>query len=426
MNSKYIIAICFSLFMGLFTSLHVQAQADTSAKLLALKSTLTELQAVTDRAQIGIDSIAASKIEGTSNEVQRLLKEIEKILNGKVKDVNEAVQEVAKQTHQLSSSLRKTISETQRRAFLDVNTALSIMSQTLDGIPLVKVDPYAAALDPPRLRADVTNRRITIYGYFPDSKDGRTPSVIVSGKTIQLTKETGAKLSFDLPKDLILKEEEYIDIDISVPTRSGWFGLWKSEAKFSDRVYVERSYPFSCDLEVLEVNPALYEVLRAPNEFTDEARTMGGGGRPSNIRTLSASDLLIATVPGAAERYDLSSVKIQSPGAHFSGGAACSDHANWSGNIRRWNPELVEFELRAPSVGQHMHTGTRRQCAFGICVDVPYVYSHGGGGSHANIGLRPTFVVRRQGVEPFVRKASNYLPTWLSRVCEKRDQVPAK
>ena len=414
MKSKLMVLLGLAFVLCTTVTPIAHSQASSAATILALKATLTELQAVIDRAQIGLDSIAAAKIEAASNEAQRLLREIEKIRKGTVKDVNEAVQEVATQTHQLASSLRKTISQTERRAFLDVNTALANASESLDGIPLVKIAPYAAAIDPPRIRSDVSNRRVLVYGYFPDSKDGRSPEAVVGGSTVQLSRETGAKLSFDLPRDLALKEEQFVDIQSNVPTRTGWLSLWKGMESFKDRIYVERSLPLSCNVQVLEANPALDEIVRASSEFTDEARTMGGGGKPSNIRTVSSKDLLIATVPSAVDLYDITNVRIQTLGERFWGGAACSDHGNWSGKLRRWDPESVEFELSAPSVAPHMHSGMRDDCGFVSnvlgavvgqrCIQVPYTYLHGGGGSHANIGLKPTFVVRKKGVDPFVKK----------------------
>lgn len=255
------------------------AQASGISTLLALRATLSELQVVIDRTQVGLDSMSAAKLEAASNEAERLLREVDKIRRGTVKDVNEAIQEVARQTQQLTASLRKTISQTERRVFLDVNTALANVSQSLDGIPLVRVRPHVAAIEPSRLRPNATNRRIAIYGYFPDAKDGRRAEVSLAGVTIPLTREAGAKYSFDLPAGLALKEETFIDLSISVPKRSGLFGLWKSFDRFSDRIYVERLLPFTCETQIRDPNPALDQTVQASIEFTDEARTQAGGGK---------------------------------------------------------------------------------------------------------------------------------------------------
>lgn len=66
-----------------------------------------------------------------------------------------------------------------------------------------------------------------------------------------------------------------------------------------------------------------------------------------------------------------------------------------------------------------MHSRMRDDCGFVSniigavvgkrCIQVPETYLHGGGGSHANIGLKPTFVARKKGVPPFVERSPKTL-----------------
>jgi hypothetical protein len=135
-------------------------------------------------------------------------------------------------------------------------------------------------------------------------------------------------------------------------------------------------------------NPAHVVKLVAPTPYQDQARTQSGGHTPSVHRTITAKDLFIKTVPHALERYEINTARIVAIAPKFSGSAACSKHADWSGKVNRWNETLVEYELHAPSIGSHWHGSGLNS------------YMHGGGGSKANLSLVPTFRVHFKGAPP--------------------------
>ena len=57
--------------------------------------------------------------------------------------------------------------------------------------------------------------------------------------------------------------------------------------------------------------------------------------------------------------------------------------------------------MRAGKIGPHQHSGSRKEevkvAGFKVGeVDVPFFYVAGGGGSHADLDMTPTFTVRKK------------------------------
>jgi hypothetical protein len=380
----------------------------SAASLASMKVVVQELQVLLNRAIIGADHAAATKIEAASAEASRVLRLLEKFEEKVAKDANASIDEPIRAMHQLMADTRSLVRSTERRLFLDVNQLLVQSAGLLDALPLVGVEPYVAALDPVRIASEGFDRKVSVYGFFGNRNEERLPRVRFAGMEVEMKRQPGG-VFFTLPTfPQGLPEQTYVALEVLVPVRKGIFKTkgWKS---IHDRLYVERTEPYTCTLRSFVPNPDYEVMVDADVELTDWAATQGGKGRPSNHRTVSAEDLFIATVSTAMQNYVPSSARIQEPRARFWGNAACQDHAGWSGQLVRWNSDLVEFSLSAPDIGPHTHSRTRRECPwtdtpFGRvqlpCFDVPEVWVHGGGGSHANVGLKPRFLVRRAGVEP--------------------------
>lgn len=394
-----------------------------------VKLGLEELQHKLESLQIGADEVASNKIEMAANEARRLLRELEEIESGVVADGNEALDEVIRSAHKLSSDLGGTLESIESRAYVDVNATLANLNQTLDEFPTIDVQPYIAAIVPPRVDHDISDRRISLYGYFP-ADDERDVEISVNGKKVTHTRQSSGIVTIGIPTYMVLKEESYLDIDMSVPTRWGLFDFFEDTKRLNSTLYVQKKLPYTCNVEVCDTNPNYLVTVNANKVFTDMANTQSNASKPSVNREVNAEDLFVATINGATTNYIPKSAKIIKLNESFRTYGGC-EHNRPSGSIKRWNHDSVTFSLSAAGKGPHNHKGMKKDCGevsklfnSGKCGKVPYFYLDGGGGTKSIISMRPTFTVNKKNQEPTIRTSSSEM--FLGRKSSKNMSVAVK
>lgn len=376
--------------------------ATMGAQVLALKAGLSELQHTLDSLQIGTNQIATDRIHQMRVEADGLINRLDKLQQDGFKNGNDILNDVTRSTHQLSSDLRHTIKETERTVFLDLNSSLANLNNTLDGLPLVDVDAYVAAVQPMRISVNAVDRQIALYGYFPALKKGEGEvHISVLGQDIKASLGAGGKVSFNLPA-ADLQEQTYVNFVIEIDPASNFISqFWKKKQKLEERVYVEKEIPYSCKVTRLVTNPEWEVGVVANREFTARAATEGGAATPTNNGSRTAQELFTATVDNAAALYDTATVKIKDPRGRTWDGKPC-EHITPSASFT-WTPDSVSYALSAPSGGGHMHSGTRcENTLIGRVCGIPYAYLHGGGGSHANVAFNPIFTAHKLNVPQYV------------------------
>jgi hypothetical protein len=413
MNSRKwcVVAIMLLSLVGVPS---VSRAADPVTSTVAIKAALQQVQEILSKLLIGADAVLASKIEAASNEANRLLGRVAELEKQANYDANELVNEVVRPLSRLMPEIRDLVTSTERRAFLDLNISMAGLMQTIDALPLTKVDPFVAAVDPARLSPVGTDRRVVIYGWFGKPHKKYPLKARIAGKAVTLQRVPGG-YAFEIPPAVALAEEKYLPLEFDVPDVTSFIVFdWTDYATINDRIYVQKAQPYGCQYTAFLPNPDYEVVVDADQPYHVEARTQSNGGTPSNHRTVSSSDLFTATVSTSGQ-YEAASARLLDPGASQPYGAsACQEHAPWSGGLVRWNADLVEFELKAPEIGGHQHSGVKNECwevcppkvlgwqppCYKDCKDLPYLYVHGGGGSHANIDFRPRFSAVRKGATP--------------------------
>lgn len=381
--------------------------AGPAAAAAGLKVSLGELQALINKTIASVDIVTANKLEAADARIRALIPELERIERGAVTDANDALSDLTRETNQIALDIRKTISSTENSAFGQLNQSLAVLSQVLAGLPFVDIDPYVAAIEPSRVFAAGTERRLTIYGHLPgDPKDDIV--ITVGGFATRATRTKAFGLVVEIPKEVQLVETRYVPVSIKVKTPMGPFGWFSKTIEISDRVYVARAEPYQCRVRWMQNNPDYLAQIKAAAPFSDEATTQSNAARSTVNRTVTARDLFVATVASAADSYDLSTVRIKDPGASFAHYGDC-DHYRTRGRITTWNPDNVSFELYAPEVGRHLHSGWSMQRIGFIRTRLPYSYYVDAGGTKSTISLAPLFEAAKKGVQPLAETHSEQL-----------------
>ena len=146
------------------------------------------------------------------------------------------------------------------------------------------------------------------------------------------------------------------------------------------RLYVEAKNPFTFEVVTYKENPDLWATVPAPQEYVARADSSS----TSVVRTLSAVDLY-SILASDNQNYDMQTASFQAM-AHGETNSGPPCHCGCdspSSRLDHWDAGSVSFSLSAPSCGAHM-------CGlFDSC---------GGGGTNAEIHLRPTFRVKKRNV----------------------------
>jgi ElaB/YqjD/DUF883 family membrane-anchored ribosome-binding protein len=372
--------------------------ATSAAAVGGLKLTLSELQSTINKAMTNADVVTANKLEAADARIRALLPELERVEKGLATDANETVNDLTREANQIVLEVRRTISGTENSAFSQVNQSLAVTSQVLDNLPFVKIDPYIAAIEPSRIFAATTDRKLTIFGHLPGDP-AEDITVRIGDTSVAAVRTKSAGIEVEIPKDLSLVETTFVPVSVEVRTPSGPFGWFRKTTAIADRVYVAKAEPYQCTARWMQSNPEFMVEVPAASVFTDEATTQSNAARATINRTITARDIFIATVPTATDLYDLATVRIKDPRASFAHYGDC-DHYRTRHEITTWNPETVSYELYAPEVQHHAHKGWKmRRVLFGK-TKIPYLYYVSAGGTKAVIKMAPIFIAARKGVTP--------------------------
>lgn len=388
-----------------------------AANAAALYAVIDHINQVLQKTIASADVVTANKLEAAQNRAAALLPEVQKLVKEGERASNETVGNATRDAHLLVAELRRTVQSTQRSTFLELNQTLAVASQLLDSLPAVKVEPYVAAVVPSRVAPDTGDRALTIYGFLPGTP-GDQVKVQLGDATVTSARAPQGGISVELPSSLPLVEQTFIPIKVSVTRSSGLFGWFSKTTEIQDRIYVQASKPYSCTVSRMKPNPDYLVEVTADKAFSDEATTQKNAARGSINRTLSARDLFLATVSDAQDKYDLDTVRIKDPHASFAHYGDC-EHYSTRGNITGSTPELLSYELYAPEVGRHLHSGWKMQeikvggGRSGVKLGktkVPYSYYVDAGGTKSVISLMPRFRAARKGAAPLTGDGAEVSP----------------
>lgn len=372
-----------------------------AASAVALHAALNQLNHIIQKSIASVDVVSANKLEDAHGRATTLLGELDKVIGKGEAAANGVIGNATRDAHLLVADLRRTISATQRSTFLELNQTLAVVSQLLDALPAVSIDPYVAAVVPARLYPDSKDRSLSIYGFLPGAP-GEAVTVQIGGTTVPVARGPQGGLSVLVPNDQALSEQSFVPVSVSVTRPSGLFGLFPRTVQIVDRIYVGALKPYACVITRMNVNPNYLISVKADKPFSDEATTQNHAGRPTVNRTKTARDLFLETVTVDQSQYDASTVRLKDPGASFAHYGDCEHYAT-RGRITSSTPELVSFELYAPEVGRHLHSGWKLQnVGFGIKTNLPYTYYVDAGGTKSSVSMTPTFIVAKKGSSPFI------------------------
>ena len=164
---------------------------------------------------------------------------------------------------------------------------------------------------------------------------------------------------------------------VHVPTK-GW--LFRSTRDVHARLYVEAQNPFTFTVVTYRQNPDLWATVPAPQDYTARADS----GNTSVAKTLSAVDVYSVLI-GDNQNYDMQTASFEAMNhSETNSGPPCHCGCDSpSSRLDHWDAGTVSFSLFAPTCGAHM-------CSlFDSC---------GGGGTHSEIYLRPTFRIKKRNV----------------------------
>lgn len=358
--------------------------------LLASTALLSRaLKDIANSAVVPANDAAAQRIRQMGAEADKIANRLKDLEKQTTADLNDVLNDATRSLFTLMEEARKEVRHTQEQLFYDLNDTLSRVNDTLDELPTINIPPQFVAVVPATIEEGAKEKVVHLHGFFP--KDAKA-WVKVGGKDVEVTRASRGRLAFKLP-DALIEKAAVIDIALRVEVPK-WLGITSDERTWTEQIHVLQSTPFLFKVSVRVPNPERVKVIRAPQVFTDEASTQANQSRPSVIETKEAKTIFSVLVPNAGE-YDLESVEFADVRASINTYAACVDHAPATGRLTGWDKKSVSYELRAPSIGPHQHSGMRRceKRVFGkrIVWDEPYLYVHGGGGSKAVISLDVTF-----------------------------------
>jgi hypothetical protein len=378
-----ILSSCLLLVTYVVLPIHIAQAQVHAADLAGLLVVLGQLRQNLDGVINTVDAETAARINQLKIALDGVIGEVDKVIkNGFDKaqitetrlfgDINDVIERT---NHELESK--------GYLAYVGVNGTLANVATTLEGIPFVKVKPYLFATMPLRLSADATDRLVSFFGHFPDLDSAHQASVEVETtgvpkRKFTLNKYVGNQLGFQLPPEFV-KEGQFVEMLVSIPAVK--YYVWHTTEDVRARVYVEKRDAFSFEIRAYQENPALWATVPAPSEHYERADS----NRTSNAQTLTAKDLF-ATLVNDNVTYDMdSALFVAMP--HRENGSEPPCHCGCGGgsaSFSGWNANTVSFALSAPSCGYQVCS------AFDHC---------GGGGTHADMWLRPTFKVKRRGVQ---------------------------
>lgn len=394
MNNRKLSSIfTFVLVLALLPVPSAEAQvhaADLGGLLLVLGQLRQNLDGVINT----VDAETAARIKQLQTSLDGVIGEVDKVIkNG----FDRAQLTETKLFSDIADVVERTNHELENKgylAYLGVNSTLVNVATVLEGVPFVKIKPYVFATSPIRLNPDAADRLVSFYGHFPDIDKSHPATVEIETpgagkKKIELAKYVGNQIGFQLPPEYF-REGQFVDMLVSLPIVK--YYVWHTTEDIRARVYVEKRDVFAFEITAYQENPALWATIVAPTEREERADS----NRTSNSQTLTAKDMFAVMVNDNVT-YDMTSAVFAAV-AHREGASGPPCHCGCSGgsaSFSAWDANTTSFSLAAPNCGAHL-CGVFDSC--------------GGGGTWAAIWLRPTFKVKKRGVQESVPFKSQTVP----------------
>ncbi|ABF43261.1 hypothetical protein Acid345_4261 [Candidatus Koribacter versatilis Ellin345] len=370
------------VFMLITLSLACSASASVDPMTLGgLLVVLQQLRSQLDAVSNNVDQAASARIHQIELALDGTIKELQAVIKDGFDKANTTEQKVFSDVYSVMGQANTEFQQNGYWAYVGANSTLANAATVLEGIPFVKVKPYMFAVTPIRIEIDDSDRLVSFYGHFPDIDESHKAKVKVRAegvaeKTLELGSYPGGRIGFVLPPDFV-REGRFVELVVSVPIVK--YYVYHTFQDFDARLYVAIRQPFTFAFAVKQGNPELWATLPAPSEDHERADS----GRTSNNQTLSSRDLFSKLVSDNTT-YDMDTAAfaaMESRKHDDEHPCDCCDHSKAS--LDRWDSSSVSFSLYAPTCGDHM-------CS---------VFNHcGGGGTNADIWLKPTFKVKRRNV----------------------------
>jgi len=348
-----------------------------------------------------VDAESAARINQLSIAVDSAIKEVETA----IKDASNQIQineaKIFTDVFTVMSNVNFELNNKGYLAYIGVNATLANLATTAEGIPGIKIKPYLFATFPLRLSPNASDRMVSFYGHFRDVDDANPAMVTyrVDGlpeQKIDLKRYVGGSLAFQVPQPY-LHESKFIEMSISIPEKKFFF--FHGHTTFNTRVYVEALNAFSLKIDSYQENPNLWATIPSPTEHVERADS----NRTSNVGTATAAQLFSTLINDNATYFADRATFAAMPSRTDTVGPPCwCGCAGSSAQMTSWDANSVSWQISAPSCGQHV-------CSKGGgFLGLPQVETCGGGGTHGEVYLRPTFKVklRNQPADVLLNSAS--------------------
>src|SRR2546422_4914847 len=259
------------------------------------------LSSVVSQVQKALSSIVAQADDATKNNISRVdtaardnIKRINDVVNNAANSTAEQREELARQAFTVMSDSQKLVDASGKDLFANLNQTLASVSATLDALPLVHIPDTVFAVSPYKMRKDVRDREVSIYGYFPSIADNASAVVVtVNGSLVQVKLSVG-RVFFDATDDILKQPKPVADIRIQLPAK-GWFS--GKPTPIDTRIRVLNDTPYNFSIEATRDNPAAYATLEG------RPHTEGADSSNSNRNVhLDAIGLVYKSRPGPKHR----------------------------------------------------------------------------------------------------------------------------
>lgn len=380
------ILIAFTLVLGQTWPSTAAAQA-VAAALAPTMLALQELRKTIDSTINTVDAESAARLNQLGLMVDHTIQQV----RGAIEDLSNKVQinetKLFSDVFTTMSAVNEELTNKGYLAYIGVNSTLANLATTVGAVPGLKVKPFLFATHPLRLPTQAKDTQVAIYGHFPDVDDNHSAEVSYStngqpSQSTSLKRFVGGSLAFDLPRDY-LREGQFVNLVVKIPSVK--FMFIRGSETFNTRVYIENPNAFAFAIERFQVNPNLWKQITALHIYTERADS----NRTSNSGTASAPQLFSLLINDNVT-YDASTATFTSMknDVGVSGIPCWCNCSHPSAKMNAWDANSVSWSLNAPSCGPT--TCTRG----GGFLGAPQFQVCGGGGTHAEVYLTPTFNVK--------------------------------
>lgn len=406
MNVRRIAASLAVAFTVLFTSSGVSASLGV-VELTGLLTILAELRKSLAAIVTQADVATANRI-AQIDAVAKL--NIDRI-NGLIQNASDSTttqrEEAARQAFSVVSEVQRMVDSSGKNMFDGLNESLVAASTIVGALPFSSMPDTAFAFTPLKMLRNAGDRQVSVYGYFPTAaKNPGLVSITVDGQPVQYSRSVG-KLTFDLPARTPSDRAPASTVRIAIGTP--WWAIFSTApAPIDARIRFVKDKPYTFVIDVRQDNPVAFVNVTGGQQIAT-----ANSNNTANNAVMTAAELFRAVVPNLWA-YDPDTAVLLSVVKHASssGGKPCASCPEPTGDIKKWDKDKVELEIRAPNCDRH-----------GVnppgFLEVPYVCN--GGGSNYSLHIVPTFKVRAQGVPDTVSVASTTIQADRKSVSE----VPA-